>query len=386
MLPSIQIYLIVLCTSCLGIQASALIFSGDPPDDSHPWAVHDDNRPQPPVVEAGEKPGDAPSDARVLFDGSESSLANWAHLISDSDRESDWSVVDGALVCAPGAGDLKSIQEFGDCQLHLEWSAPETIIGEGQWRGNSGVFLMGMVEVQILDNYQNPTYPDGTAGAIYGVMPPSVNALRPPGKWQSYDIIFRRPIIREDTVLDPGSITVLCNGVVIQDIQSLEGGGGHLKRPPNNRFFPEKGSLLLQDHGNPVRFRNIWYRPLRPRAIDGGIDGGLDPELTLIKRASIAQDIRIDAVQKVGIDRALRLYESLIYSPDGTALLEANQLMAAYLKKLEEGTLSTLDEEKSTVLRLHQAFTYMDTFDLLYSGHFALPILDKIIKVQGWDK
>ena len=370
----------------ISVQVCAGVFSGDPPDKNHPWAVHDENRPQPPVVQAGEKPGDPPSDAVVLFDGNEASMANWEHLISDERREANWSVINDTLVCVPGAGDLKSIQEFGDCQLHLEWSAPEPTSGFGQGRGNSGVFLMGMVEVQILDNYQNPTYPDGTAGAIYGVMPPSVNALRPPGEWQSYDIIFRRPIIREGAVIDPGSITVLCNGVVIQDIQSLEGGSGHMKRKPTNRFFPEKGSLRLQDHGNPVRFRNIWYRNLRPRAIDGGLDGSLDVEVTSIKRTSIAQEIRVDATSKMGIDRALRLYESLIYMPDGDALAEANQITAIYLEKLEKSAGASLAVEKNMILRLHQAFTYLDTFDLLYPEHFALPILDNLIKKQGWDK
>ena len=139
----------------------------------------------------------------------------------------------------------------------------------------------GMVEVQVLDNYKNPTYADGSAGAVYGLMPPAVNALRPSGEWQSYDIIFRRPIARDGVILDFGSLTVLLNGVVVQDNTPLEGGSGHKKRKPLDRIFPELGALMLQDHGNPVRFRNIWYRPLRPRALDGGTDGRLSEESTL---------------------------------------------------------------------------------------------------------
>lgn len=230
-------------------------FFGEPPGENQPWAVHDWNRPQPPVVVPGERPGDPPSDAIVLFDGTEASLEKWVYERPAEKREQDWIVVDGAMQSMRGAGDLLSVEEFGDCQLHIEWLAPVEISGQGQGRGNSGVFFMGMVEVQILDNYQNPTYADGTVGSVYGVRPPAVNALRPSGEWQSYDIIFRRPIVRDGVVLDPGSLTVLKNGVVVQDSTPLEGGGGWKARKPMNRVFPEKGPLKLQDHGNPVRCR-----------------------------------------------------------------------------------------------------------------------------------
>ncbi|MGC6455260.1 MAG: 3-keto-disaccharide hydrolase [Coraliomargaritaceae bacterium] len=366
--------------------AVAGVFSGDPPNATHPWAVHDQNRPQPPVIVAGKNPGDPPSDAVILFDGTESSLQNWKHAKPKDERKEDWSVDDGALLCSPGAGYLQSVEAFGDCQLHLEWSAPVEIKGSGQGRGNSGVFLMGMVEVQILDNYENPTYVDGMAGSIYGVMPPAVNALRPPGEWQSYDIIFRRPIVREGKLLDAGSITVLCNGVLIQQVQNLEGGGGHRKRKNLNRFFPEKGPLLLQDHGNPVRFRNIWVRSLRPRALEGGLDGPLDPEVSLIKRAGIAQDIRKDAAQMSGLDRALRLYESLLYTSDAAALKAADEIALDYLKRINQGTKDELKSHKNMVLRLHKAFQYLADFELLPGSHFALPVLESIMAEQGWGK
>ena len=129
-------------------------------------------------------------------------------------------------------------------------------------------FFPGGIEIQVLDNYNNPTYPDGFAGAVYGVMPPAANALRAPGQWQSYDIIYRRPIVRDGVVLDQGSMTVLVNGVVVQDSTPLDVGGGHKERKALNHAYPDAGPLLLQDHGNPVHFRNIWCRPLRPRPVE----------------------------------------------------------------------------------------------------------------------
>ena len=267
-------------------------FYGDPPDDTHPWAVHDLNRPQPPRVEPGKTPGAPPSDAVVLFDGTPASLANWIH--EKDKRKGDWVVKNGVLQCTPGAGYIVSKKQFGDCQLHVEWSAPVEVRGNSQGRGNSGVFLMGMTEVQILDNCNNPTYSDGFAGSVYGVMPPAANSLNPPGEWQTYDILFRRPVVIDGKVLDEGSMTVLVNGVAVQDSTPLEGGGGHKGRS-KPKAFPEKGPLKIQDHGNPVRFRNIWYRPLRPRQITGGTDGKLSPEATTAKRISIAAEIRADA-------------------------------------------------------------------------------------------
>ena len=216
-------------------------FYGDPPDENHPWAIHDNNRPQPPRVEPAKTLGGAPSDAVVLFDGTlESFKQNWIH--TNNKRKKDWKIEDGALISVGGAGSIASKAQFSDCQLHIEWSAPSKIVGSSQGRGNSGVFLMGKTEVQVLDNYNNPTYPDGFAGSIYGVMPPMANSLKAPGQWQSYDIIFRRPILKDGKVLDEGSMTVLVNGVVVQDSTPLEGGGGHRARS-KPRAFPEKGPL-----------------------------------------------------------------------------------------------------------------------------------------------
>ena len=164
--------------------------------------MHDHNRPLPPVVTPAANIAQPPSDAIVLFDGTEASFhENWRHNRPADEREQNWIVVEGALQSMRGAGKLSSLAELGDFQLHIEWRAPSEIVGQGQGRGNSGVFFMGgMVEVQVLDNYKNPTYADGSAGAVYGLMPPEVNALRPSGEWQSYDIIFRRPIARDGVI------------------------------------------------------------------------------------------------------------------------------------------------------------------------------------------
>ncbi|KRP36707.1 MAG: hypothetical protein ABS34_06195 [Opitutaceae bacterium BACL24 MAG-120322-bin51] len=369
---------VVLCS------VSADSFVGDPPDMYHPWAVHDSNRPQPPRVEPGKRCGEAPSDAVILFDGSEASFSNWKHERPDSMRKQDWLVKDGALQCAPSSGFIATKEEFGDCQLHIEWAAPTPVHGDGQARGNSGVFLMGMVEVQVLDNYQNPTYADGTAGAVYGVMPPAANALRAPGEWQSYDIIFRRPIVRGGEVLDAGSMTVLCNGVVLQDSTALEGGGGWKKRKSPNRAFPERGSLKLQDHGNPVRYRNIWIRPLRPRQFDGGTDGRISPEASLQARAEIAATIRQDAATQQGVVRAMRLLESLLYEDNAAARVESNQLIADYLAPLFGAAPGSISAQQGTVKLLAGALHYMQQHTLISETDSELLKVNAIAMEQGW--
>ena len=271
-------------------------FYGDAPDATHPWAVHDHNRPQPAVVTPGtfstqDKPGKPPADAVVLFDGTPDAIANF-EADKNPSEPTKWVVKDGTLQCVPGSGYVRSKEQFADCQLHVEWTEPTDITGESQGRGNSGVFLMGVLEVQVLDNYNNPTYADGSAGSLYGVNPPMVNPLRKPGEWQVYDIIFRRPVYDGDKVLDPGYVTVLINGVLVQDHTPLEGYGGHKGRS-KVRPFPEKGPLKLQDHGNPVKYRNIWYRPLPKRVVEGGTDGGILSEAAATaKKKEIAAMVR----------------------------------------------------------------------------------------------
>jgi hypothetical protein len=225
------------------------------------WKVHDSSRPQPRIVTPGtssaqDSAGTAPSDAVVLFDGS--SLAGWE---SARGGEARWKVENGSMEAAPGAGDIQTKELFGDCQLHLEWAAPTVVKGDSQGRGNSGVFLMGQYEIQVLDCYDNPTYADGTTAAIYGQYPPLVNACRKPGEWQTYDIIWKAPRFNGDQVVSPAQVTVLHNGVVVHHATELKGQTQH-RNAPSYKAHDSVGPLRLQDHGDLVRFRNIWYRPL----------------------------------------------------------------------------------------------------------------------------
>lgn len=379
--PQLVAGLFVMLASGPSAQAQ---FYGDPPDETHPWAVHDMNRPQPPLVTPAEKPGDPPSDAVVLFDGTEGALDNWTHEKEKDKRKGDWIVKDGALQCGPGAGYIRSKDEFGDCQLHVEWSAPSEVQGDGQGRGNSGVFLMGMTEVQVLDNYQNETYPDGTAGSVYGVMPPAANALNAPGEWNTYDIIFRRPVEKDGVIYD-GAVTVLLNGVVIQDSTALEGGGGHKKRSVL-RGFPDKGPLKIQDHGNPVRFRNIWYRPLRPRPFDGGTDGQLSPEATIAKRAEIAAGVREDAARLAGVDKLLRLMESFTYAPDDGTMKEVEKLGEDFIGQLKATPADKMESKKDVTQRVWNAGKYLVDAGRIPADTPLVKEVTAIVKEMGWDK
>lgn len=223
------------------------------------WPQHSMERPRPPVVEPGPYVGPvpAPSDAIVLFDGSD--LSAWR---TADGGPASWLVVDGAMEVVPGTGGIQTRQEFGDVQLHVEFSSPNPPVGEGQNRGNSGVFLMGRYEVQVLDSYGADTYPDGQAGALYGQFPPLVNPARAPGQWNVYDIVFSAPRFAEDgSVVEPARFTVFMNGVLIHDDQPLVGPTSHGVRAPYEAHG-ERGAISLQDHEHPVRFRNIWVREL----------------------------------------------------------------------------------------------------------------------------
>ncbi len=223
------------------------------------WKIHDPERPLPPVVDPGPggDPVPAPSDAIVLFDGRD--LSQWS---SGKGEPARWKVENGYVEVVKKTGSIRTVRGFGDCQLHIEWAAPLTVIGEGQGRGNSGVFLMGKYEVQVLDCYKNKTYADGMAAAVYGQHPPSVNACRPPGEWQTYDIIFHRPRFSDGGSLSrPARMTVFHNGILVQDNVELTGPTEHKKRQPYT-VHADKLPISLQDHGNPVRFRNIWIRNL----------------------------------------------------------------------------------------------------------------------------
>jgi hypothetical protein len=212
------------------------------------------DRPRPPVVDPGPErpPAPPPSDAIVLFDGKD--LSEWTG--------GNWQVKDGYVVVVARAGALVTRRAFGDVQLHVEWAAPDPPSGDGQERGNSGVFLMSLYEIQVLDSYQHVTYADGQAAAIYGQVPPLVNASRPPGAWQTYDIVFHRPRFAADgSLTQPARVTVLHNGVLVHDDVALAGRTAH-GRPARYAPHADRLPLMLQDHGEPVRYRNIWVREL----------------------------------------------------------------------------------------------------------------------------
>ncbi|MEK7678053.1 MAG: DUF1080 domain-containing protein [Verrucomicrobiota bacterium] len=364
-------------------------FYGDAPDDHHPWAVHDGNRPQPKIVTPGtfsspEQPGKPPSDAIVLFDGTD--LSKWE---SSNGSPAKWLVTNGVMQVAPGSGEIRTKDKFADCQLHIEWAAPQEVKGDSQGRGNSGIFLMGLLEIQVLDSYNNVTYADGHAGAYYGISPPMANAVRPPGVFQVYDIVFRRPIYKDGKPVDPGYVTVFVNGVLVQDHTMLEGPGTHMTRTKAGPF-PAKGPISLQDHGNTMRFRNIWYRELPPRATDGGTDGFLTTEATLAKRKEIAASIRQDAskLKNAGdpLPEMLRLMESLVYEKEEAAMQKAEQMAVQYVDSLKKLPAEKLGSKRDEVRNMRNTFRYLAKSKIIPDSFDPKVALEQIIKDQGWDK
>jgi hypothetical protein len=221
------------------------------------WHVHDPDRPQPIIVTPGTFSEDAtpPSDAVVLFDGKD--LSHWRDT---SGNPAPWKLEEGTMVAE--TGDIVSTEKFADMQLHLEFKEPIPDKGAGQDRGNSGVFLFGLYEVQVLDCYSNKTYADGTTGAIYGQHPPLANACRPPGEWQTYDIIFTPPHFDAAGKLQsPACVTVFYNGVAVQNHQSIRGNTHHRTLGVYTPVGPT-APIRLQFHHHPVRFRNIWARSI----------------------------------------------------------------------------------------------------------------------------
>ena len=220
------------------------------------YTVHDGTRPQPPIIEPGIL-GSPPADATILFDGS--SLDAWDSI---EGGPAQWKILeDGSLQVVPGTKNIRTREAFGDIQLHLEFSCPTEIKGEGQGRGNSGVFLMGRYEIQVLDNHDNPTYADGTVGALYGQTPPLANAIRQPGQWNVYDIFWACPQFEYGERVRPARITAVLNGLVVQHATELLGPTTHKALSPEE---PQEstGPFMLQDHGDLVCFRNIWIRPI----------------------------------------------------------------------------------------------------------------------------
>jgi hypothetical protein len=251
-----------LLTACLPTLAAdgkkSLGYSNTPIIPGTSWHVHDGDRPQPRVVTSPKfsEMAAAPSDAVVLFDGTD--LSKWKHADGSAGK---WKIENGYMEVVPKSGILRTRDEFGDFQLHIELATPVKVEGSGQGRGNNGVNIFGRYEIQVLDSFNNPTYPDGQAAAIYGQTPPLVNSSRGPGEWQTYDIIFEAPRWEGDNQVKKAYVTVLHNGVVVHHRREILGTTGHRIAPKYGKP-QEKGPLELYEHGNPVRFRNIWIRPL----------------------------------------------------------------------------------------------------------------------------
>ena len=236
--------LLILCTCGLYAQAQKN------PESTELW------EPVPPVVTPGEGTA-APSDAIILFDGT--NLNEWTNAKGET---AGWTVADGCVSVKAGTGKIKTKRGFGDCQLHIEWRAPAEVKGEGQGRGNSGIFLQDRYEVQVLDYYNNKTYSNGQTGSIYKQSIPLVNACKKPGEWQVYDIIYVAPRFSENgRIAVPAHITVLHNGVLILNNAEIRGTTSHIGLP-EYISHSMKEPLSLQDHGNPVSYRNIWIREL----------------------------------------------------------------------------------------------------------------------------
>lgn len=245
-----QLFILLLAASPAALLAQAQLRNGDPKL-TEQWL------PEPRVVAPGKTAADAPSDAIVLFNGTDASAFE-----AKGGGPIKWKLENGIMTVVGGTGEIHTKQGFGDCQLHIEWRTPAEVKGDGQGRGNSGIFFMGRYELQILDSYNNRTYSNGQAASIYKQLPPLVNASRGPGEWQTYDVIFIAPRFYEDgSVKSQAQITVLHNGVLVQNHAVLLGGTQYIGLA-NYEKHSDKEPIILQDHGNPTSFRNIWIRPL----------------------------------------------------------------------------------------------------------------------------
>jgi hypothetical protein len=240
-------------TICTAIIAQISLFAQKDPATTEVW------KPEVKVVTPGKTKTDAPSDAVILFNGTTAS--GWQHANGD---EAKWTVADNALTIKPGTGAIQTKQKFGDCQLHIEWRIDKNVKGEGQDRGNSGIFLMGRYELQVLDNYNNinKTYVNGQAGSMYKQTAPLVNVCKAPGEWQTYDIVFTAPRFSDNgSVISPARITVMQNGVLVQNNTTIWGNTEYIGLP----FYEKhdaKEPLMLQDHSHLTSYRNIWIREL----------------------------------------------------------------------------------------------------------------------------
>lgn len=370
---------------------------GDIPDSKHAWAVHDWNRPKPAKVTPASIPGNPPSDAVVLFDGTKECFErNWC---DNKGRKSLWKLGDdGDFYCVPdwkNGGDIYTRKAFGDCQLHLEYRHDVNMrTDQGpQMRGNSGVFLMGNYEIQVLDSYHTSqedcsvdNYTDGQAGSVYAENPPMVNPQRPVGQWQTYDIIFHQPVWKDGKLLHPGSVTVFFNGVLVQDHWEMEGLTTHCRRRPlaeHAKALP----LHLQDHGCTVHFRNIWYRPI-PSRWDNltHCEMSADPAEVMKLRNKTADELlaKID-LGKNDASTVNKVLEVASYSTEGARLEKIQKVCTAYGARLAAMDDAALEKEKGAIMSVKKSY------DVLQRGGVAKECklsaqINAIIEKKGWNK
>ena len=382
-----------LILSAAGLSAAAVFAGlyGDTPDAKHAWAVHDRNRPNPVKITAN--PGMPPSDAIVLFDGTEKTFANWCDKKGEPTK---WKLVDGTLESVKGAGYISTKQAFGDCQLHLEWASPTKVEGFGQGRGNSGVFLMGMYEIQVLDSFEtdpskdpnpNPNYADGQASAVYAENPPLVNASRGPGEWQTYDIVFHQPIWNGDKMVWPGSVTVFHNGVLTQDHWEMEGLTTHCRRRP---LAPHatKLPLQLQDHGNPVHFRNIWIREIPSRYANtthGGPAANTADVMRLRSETAAKLFAKIDS-SKVDAPTLCALLEVISYCKEAPYTDALKKVCCAYKAQVEAMDDAALDKAKGDLNSVKSALAVLRRNNVIGEDCPMCKLLDSIWARKGWNK
>ena len=355
---------------------------GDTPDAKHAWSVHDMNRPRPAVITA--EPGKAPSDAVILFDGT--SLDAWR---SGQDDACKWKIVDGgAMEVVPKTGEIHTKDAFGDCQLHIEFATPAKVEGSSQGRGNSGVFLMGMHEIQVLDCFENDTYPDGQCSSVYAENPPLVNACRKSGEWQTYDIIFHQPIWDGEKVKYPGTVTVIHNGVLTQDNWEFEGLSTHCQRKPL-KPYANKQPLRLQDHGNPMRFRNIWIReiPSRYANTTHGGPAASEADVMALRQKMAAKLFEAANPGDASKSAALgRLLEVIGYDKADVYMKAVADVTEAYLKELAGLDKQKLQDRKGEIIGLRNNCNVL-TRNKVVAEDFRLKAeLQRIINENGFEK
>ena len=362
--------------------ASAVIAGlyGDTPDAKHAWSVHDMNRPRPAVITAD--PGKPPSDAVVLFDGS--SLDAWR---SGQDDACKWKIVDGgAIEVVPKTGEIHTKDAFGDCQLHIEFATPPAE-GSSQGRGNSGVFLMGMHEIQVLDCYDNDTYPDGQCSSVYAENPPLVNACRKPGEWQTYDIVFHQPIWDGEALKHPGTVTVIHNGVLTQDNWELEGLSTHCQRKPL-KPYATKLPLRLQDHGNRMRFRNIWIREIPSRYANTTHGGPAANEADVMALRSKTAAKLFEAANLADANKSAalgRMLEIIGYDKSDIYMKPVVELTDSYLKELSGLDKQKLQDRKGEIIGLRNACNVL-TRNRVVPEDFKLKAeLQRVVNENGFE-